>query len=118
MNWYVKTLKQYADFTGRAGKKEYWMFFIFHMLFAYVPIILGAALDSPALMFTTVVYVFATLVPSIAVSVRRMHDVGKSGWYALIPYYNFYLSFQEGELGYNQYGENPKKTRDIILQKV
>lgn len=118
MNWYLKALKQYANFSGRSRRKEYWMFFLFNMLFTYGTVILAAALDVPALMFLAVIYVFATLVPGIAVAVRRMHDVGKSGWYALIPYYNLYLCCLNSESGDNQYGENPKKTEDAILQKV
>jgi len=118
MNWYLKTLKQYADFSGRARRKEYWMFFLINMLFTYGTVILAVALDVPALMFAAVIYAFATLVPSMAVAVRRMHDIGKSGWYALIPYYNLYLICLDSEEMDNQYGMNPKRTPDATLQKV
>jgi uncharacterized membrane protein YhaH (DUF805 family) len=118
MTWYLKVLKQYADFIGRARRKEYWMFFLFHMLFTFGTAILSIALDVPALMFAVVIYVFASLVPGIAVSVRRMHDIGKSGWYALLPYYNVYLLCLDSEQGNNQFGRNPKETQDAILQKV
>lgn len=118
MNWYLKALKQYADFSGRARRKEYWMFFLFNMIFSYGTVFLAFALDVPALMFLTIIYVFATLIPGIAVGVRRMHDIGKSGWYILIPYYNLYLVCCNGQLEGNQYGPNPKKTEDVTLQKV
>jgi len=49
------------------------------------------------------------LVPSVAVAIRRMHDVGKSGWYALIPLYNLILACTEGVKGINEYGDDPKQ---------
>ena len=52
------------------------------------------------------------LVPAIAVTVRRMHDVGKSGWYMLIPFYNLYLSIIDSQPGNNEYGPNPKTGDD------
>lgn len=54
------------------------------------------------------VYSLAVLVPSIAVAVRRMHDVNKSGWFILIPIYNLILAVTEGDKGSNQYGPDPK----------
>jgi uncharacterized membrane protein YhaH (DUF805 family) len=56
------------------------------------------------------VYSLALLVPSIAVGVRRMHDVGKSGWFILIPIYNLILACTEGTQGENEYGADPKAT--------
>jgi uncharacterized membrane protein YhaH (DUF805 family) len=63
------------------------------------------------IMDTTVlanIYTLVVLIPSIAVGVRRMHDVGKSGWFILIPIYNLILAFTEGEKGENVYGTDPK----------
>jgi uncharacterized membrane protein YhaH (DUF805 family) len=79
---------------------------------------LALAAEVPALLFLAVIYTFAVLVPSLAVGVRRMHDVGKSGWYLLIPIYSFILAVTDSETGENRYGENPKETRDVKLQKV
>ena len=118
MNWYLKVISQYADFSGRARRKEYWMFFLFNMIFAYGLQILAFAAEVPALLFAAVIYTFAVLIPSLAVGVRRMHDVGKSGWYILIPIYSFVLAVTEGEQGENQYGKDPKATQDVKLQKV
>ncbi|MFZ1458042.1 MAG: DUF805 domain-containing protein [Saprospiraceae bacterium] len=50
----------------------------------------------------------ALFIPSLAVAIRRMHDVGKSGWYCLIPFYNLILALTEGEKGLNEYGPDPK----------
>ena len=58
-------------------------------------------------------YGLAIIIPSIAVTVRRMHDVGKSGWYLLIPLYNFILSVTDGDSGDNEYGSNPKIEEEV-----
>jgi len=118
MNWYLKALKQYADFTGRSRRKEFWMFVLFHLIFLYGTLIIGAVLDVPALLYVAVIYALATLVPYWALAVRRMHDIGKSGWYFLIPYYNIYLCCVNGETGENQYGSDPKEQEHTSLQKV
>jgi len=118
MNWYLKAFKQYADFSGRARRKEFWMFLLFHLIFLYTPMILGTILDTPALMMVTVIYVLVALVPYLALAVRRMHDIGKSGWYLLIPYYNIYLCCLNSEFGDNQYGPDPKANENPTLQKV
>ena len=59
------------------------------------------------------IYTLGILLPSIAVAVRRMHDVGKSGWYILIPIYNFILSVTEGDKGKNKYGTDPKSSESF-----
>ena len=113
MKWFLKVIKDnYANFEGRARRKEYWMFALFHLIFVYGGLILlglvAYAVDAPALIAIIYIYIFATLVPAIAVNTRRMHDVGKSGWYQLIPLYSFILAVTEGDRGPNQYGEDPK----------
>ena len=65
------------------------------------------------------IYSLAVLVPSIAVAIRRMHDIGKSGWFILIPFYNLYLFSIEGEKGTNEYGPNPKNPEmDDVLDHL
>ena len=105
MNWYLKVLKQYADFNGRARREEYWMFVLFNMIFAFVFGFVCGLIGAPGL---SNLYTLAILLPSIAVGVRRMHDVGKSGWFLLIPIYNLILAVTEGEKRENQYGQDPK----------
>ena len=114
MEWYLKVLRQYADFNGRARRKEFWMFVLFNLIFAIVANVLDY-------MFGTVyifagIYGLAMLIPGLAVSVRRLHDVGKSGWMllvGLIPVVGgiwlFVLSVMDSQPGTNQYGENPKE---------
>ncbi len=113
MKWYLKAVKDnYANFKGRARRKEYWMFFLFNIIFiyalAFLSGLLAASTESAAPMMIYFIYVLATFIPSLAVGVRRMHDVGKSGWFLLIPIYSFILAVTEGEKGANQYGADPK----------
>ncbi len=118
MNWYLKALKNYAGFEGRSRRKEYWMFFLFNMLITYGLLILATVTELPVLMFAGVLYVFGTLIPGIALAVRRMHDVGKSGWFILVPIYSFILICTEGEKDDNKYGANPKLEASATMQKV
>lgn len=120
MNWYLKVLKQYADFSGRARRKEYWMFVLFNMIFAIIAIILDNVLgltagELPYGVFYFL-YVLAILIPGLAVAVRRLHDVGKSGWMILISLipligaiWLLVLMVTDSNPGENQYGPNPKE---------
>ena len=100
MNYYFEVFKKYAEFSGRARRKEYWMFMLFHIIIAYALVFLMVAF--PAAVFVYWAYFLGSFIPSIAVSVRRMHDVGKSGWYILIPFYNLILYCTNGEEGKNE----------------
>ena len=106
MNWYLEVFKKYAVFQGRARRKEYWYFFLFNLLFGYAIAFFSVWISFPAIYL---IYLLASLIPGIAVSVRRMHDVNKSGWFILIPIYNLILCCTEGTQGPNQYGTDPKR---------
>ncbi|MDN3620121.1 DUF805 domain-containing protein [Polaribacter undariae] len=113
MNWYIKVIKQYSDFKGRARRQEYWMFILINTIisigFMFMDKMFGTnygELGEDGYLET--LYSLAVLVPYIAVTARRMHDVGKSGWYMLIPIYNFILACSNSENGENKWGENPK----------
>lgn len=111
MNWYLEVLKKYAVFSGRARRKEYWMFFLFNLIIGLVlGLIEGIADINPTSDESILanIYQLAILIPSIAVGVRRMHDVGKSGWFLLIPIYNLIIACSDGEKGENEYGADPK----------
>lgn len=123
MEWYLKVVRDnYANFEGRARRQEYWMFYLFNMIFTfllYIPLIAAAAMESDALMLTggilLMLYILAIIIPSIAVSVRRLHDQDKSGsWYfvTFIPFIGgiwlLILMVTEGTHGPNQYGPDPK----------
>jgi uncharacterized membrane protein YhaH (DUF805 family) len=82
MEWYIQAIKKYADFSGRARRKEYWMFFLFNFIFAIVIAFVEALIGSPGVI--GMIYSLALLIPGIAVSVRRLHDTGRSGWWLLV----------------------------------
>lgn len=106
MKWYLQVLKKYAIFSGRAGRSEYWYFTLFTFIFSIVLTMCDVWLGTR---FLSNIYSLALLVPSISVGVRRMHDVNKSGWYLLIPIYNFILACTEGTVGPNEYGSDPNR---------
>ena len=118
MDYYLKALKNYAVFTGRSRRKEYWMFVLFNMIFSFlVGIVDGFAGTFDEASQTGIfssIYALAVIIPSISVAVRRMHDVGKSGWYILIPIYNFILVCTDGDSEDNEYGSNPKKQEELV----
>lgn len=109
MNWWLKCLKQYFDFKGRARRKEYWMFALISYIIYYSVLIICVKSELYESAVEWVLIFFLTMtIPSISVAVRRMHDVGKSGWFALIPIYNLILTVTEGERMENKYGPDPK----------
>lgn len=85
--------KRYTKFDGRASRSEYWWFCLFYFIACNIPVI-------------GLLVMLGLLVPSFAVAWRRMHDVNKAGWYALIPIYSLILAIKESE-GPNQYGSAP-----------
>jgi uncharacterized membrane protein YhaH (DUF805 family) len=87
MSWFVKCVKHYADFSGRARRKEYWMFVLFYLIFA-IPVYVVAYMitTSIPLMILFYAYLLSLAVPLLAVQTRRLHDVGKSGKLLLLVY--------------------------------
>ena len=94
MKNYILALKRYADFKGKSSRAEFWHFFLVNYSVTMVASFFGVFIGFPLLGF---IYALATIIPNLAVGVRRMHDVGKSGWFFLIPFYNLYLAIQNGE---------------------
>ncbi|WP_446470015.1 DUF805 domain-containing protein [Xenorhabdus stockiae] len=117
MNWYVQVLKNYADFSGRARRKEYWMFYFFNMLAFLAVCILGAILGETIGSILVVLYALITFIPSLAVTVRRLHDTDRSGWWFLLVFVPiggivvFIFTLLEGTEGSNEYGADPKGLR-------
>jgi len=116
MNYYFEVFKKYAVFDGRARRKEYWMFFLFNFLILLALSIIGKIADinsEDGWNFLNGIYWLATVIPLIAVGVRRMHDVNKSGWYLLIPIYNLILACTDGTRGNNEYGLDPREVGGV-----
>jgi len=114
MNYYLEVLKKYAVFSGRARRAEYWYFALFNAIISIILSIISIAIGDK-LIILWIVYSLAVLIPSIAVSVRRMHDIGKNGWtilIGLIPFIGaiwlFVLTILDSNPGENKYGPNQK----------
>lgn len=114
MGYYFGCLRKYATFTGRARRKEFWMFLLFSTIIAIVCRVLDSSLDTGMLIGN--IYSIAILLPSFAVWCRRFHDIGKSGWWiliSLVPIVGAILCIvyacKDSAQGENQYGPNPKQ---------
>ena len=111
MNWYLEAFKKYAVFSGRARRKEYWMFFLFNLVIAFVLGLISGVVGITSESDQSVlgnIYLLAVLIPSIAVGVRRMHDTDHSGWWLLVPIVNLVFAVSEGTRGDNRFGSDPK----------
>lgn len=124
IEWYLKVVKDnYANFNGRARRSEYWYFTLVNILVAIPLFILTTFV--PALIFVYWLYTLAVLIPGIAAVVRRLHDVGKSGWFYFIvliplvgPIWLLVLLCTEGDSGSNEYGEDPKRPFDNEINEI
>jgi uncharacterized membrane protein YhaH (DUF805 family) len=118
VSWYLEVLRKYAQFDGRARRKEYWMFGLINVVISFGLGLVGGMMGMGGEMGMNVlalIYTLAILVPSLAVGVRRLHDTGRSGMWlfiALIPLIGaialLVFAVQDSEAGSNQYGSNPK----------
>lgn len=119
MKWFIKCIKHYVDFSGRARRKEYWMFTLFNCIFGFVLGIIDGVAEIAGISGIAVLgYLYSgfILLPSIALCVRRLHDVGKSGWFYLIglipivgSIWLLVLFCTAGQPGENKWGPNPKE---------
>ncbi|MCB1687040.1 MAG: DUF805 domain-containing protein [Halioglobus sp.] len=119
MNWYLEVLKKYAQFSGRARRKEYWFFVLFNLLIsialAIVDSLTGTLDTETGYGLLSGIYSLAVFIPSMAVGFRRLHDTGRSAWWiliALIPLIGVIVLLvfmvQDSEEGENKYGPSPK----------
>lgn len=129
MKWFIKCLRQYADFSGRARRKEYWLFKVFYFLTFLVVALICALLqgmlnelsggyhdNQSIFMIIPIIVYLGLIIPSLAVSVRRMHDVGMSGWFLLINLIPsiggliyFIFTLFDSQPYKNKWGSNPKE---------
>ena len=117
MNWYLEVLKKYAVFSGRSRRSEFWYFVLFNAIIGIVLSIIDRAIGttSAGSGLLNGLYSLAVLIPSIGVSIRRLHDTNRSGWWillGLIPIVGWIILIvwyaQDSNPGDNQYGSNPK----------
>jgi len=129
--YFIDTLKnRYAAFKGRATRSEYWYFVLYSIIIAIILAFVDAMVVNPLLgiqpgpegsdtSVISTIFSLAILIPSVALGIRRLHDIGKSGWWILlgiIPIVNFigalvliYFCTRDSQPGENQYGQNPKE---------
>jgi len=119
MNWYLEVFKNYAVFGGRARRKEYWYFALFNFLvfflLTFIDSVIGSFNSEVGIGLLGGIYSLAVLIPAIAVSVRRLHDTNRSGWWLLIELIPvigtivlLIFMVQDSQPSENQYGLNPK----------
>jgi len=108
MRYYFTVLRKYANVEGRASRAEYWNFILFSYLFSVVIAFIEIKLHTS---FLSMTYLVAIMLPSLAVGMRRMHDLGKYGSYALIPGYSLILACLPGNKGSNTYGPPPQSQK-------
>jgi uncharacterized membrane protein YhaH (DUF805 family) len=117
MGWYMQALKKYAVFSGRSRRKEYWFFLLFAIVISIVlgviDVMIGTHMEGVGLL--SGLYALAILIPSIALTVRRLHDINKSGWWILIGFVPIVgaiilliFALTGGTPGDNKYGADPK----------
>ena len=120
MNYYIDCItKKYVCFSGRARRKEYWMFALFNFIAALIVGFIGGflagATDVSAFALLGTIYNLAVILPAMGVLIRRLHDIGKSGWWwliGLVPFVGWIVILVfcclDSQPGGNQYGPNPK----------
>ena len=134
MEWMLLPLRRYAEFSGRSRRKEFWLFFLFQFLVsAAIGIVFGrpsyeqyggffgfsTSLTGPGGVVQNL-FGLAMFIPSLAVSVRRLHDIDRSGWFLLlllVPILGWFtllvMYCLDGNRGYNRFGPDPKNPMDI-----
>lgn len=127
MEWYLNAFRNYATFSGRARRKEFWMFVLFNVIAGIVigmaDSTLGFVNYETGIGMLSKLYGMIVFIPYLALTVRRLHDTGRSGWWVLIylvPLIGIlvllFFASLEGEAGENQYGKNPKEI-DLLENK-
>jgi uncharacterized membrane protein YhaH (DUF805 family) len=89
LNTFMGSLKKYVDFSGRATRKEFWTYVFFYYLLSFSAGLIDGFLQ---LDFVGNLVVLGLTIPYVSCAARRMHDVGKSGWFMIVPIYNFILA--------------------------
>ena len=119
MNFFLDALKQYADFSGRATRQQYWMFYLFYLIIylalTVIEITLGLYDKEVDMGLFTTIFMLGLLIPSLAILARRLHDIGRTGWWILlivIPFVGalvlLIFAVLDSEYGENKYGNSIK----------
>ncbi|MBO0589251.1 DUF805 domain-containing protein [Sporosarcina sp. E16_8] len=119
MSWIIESFRNTFNFSGRARRTEYWLFYLFTIVISFIMSIVDIALGldfSDELGVFTLIFLLIILIPGLSVTVRRLHDSGKSGFWILLNFIPlignfivFILTLLDSQSELNQYGPNPKK---------
>ena len=126
MSWYLEALKKYAVFSGRSRRREYWYFVLFNIIvgivLGWIDALLGTRGSYAGAGLLSGIYGLAVLIPTLAVTVRRLHDIDRSGWWILIglvPLIGVIVllvfALLDGTPGDNRYGPNPKGATSRVI---
>jgi uncharacterized membrane protein YhaH (DUF805 family) len=120
LSWFIEALRKYAVFSGRSRRKEYWFFVLFVVIISIVLSIIDGLIGtsrSTGVGLLSTIFSLAILIPNISVSVRRLHDIDRTGWWiliSLVPLVGWIVllvfNVQDSTPGTNRYGPNPKST--------
>lgn len=116
MNWYIAVLKKYTVFNGRAIRSEYWYFILINTIITFILIAIGKSIGNNLL---DTIYSLGVFIPTLAVTARRLHDIGKSGWWQLLLFIPILgiiiliIFLTKDSMPFdNLYGSNPKELLD------
>lgn len=109
IGYFKRGLQNYANFNGRDTRPQYWWYILGYVIIAIIASTISRTTGS---MLVYYLVILAFFLPNLAAGVRRLHDLGKSGWFILIPIYNIILLATEGEDRDNEYGPNPRRTEN------
>jgi uncharacterized membrane protein YhaH (DUF805 family) len=117
LNYYIMGLKKYFLFQGRSRRSEYWYFFLANLILGlltdFIDGLEGLA-DEGAQGPIGIICTLIHFIPSISTGIRRMHDINRSGWWILVPIYSLFLLAKDGDVGMNDYGDDPKNPMQNI----
>ena len=126
MSYYLEVLKKYAVFSGRARRAEYWYFVLFNIIvlivLSLIDTLLGTTTGVSSFGILSGIYSLAVLIPTLAVTVRRLHDIDRTGWWILINLIPLVgtivllvFAVTDGTPGNNKYGPNPKEVTSRVI---
>jgi uncharacterized membrane protein YhaH (DUF805 family) len=111
MKEWIKAITRYNDFQGRSSRKELWQYYLWNyslsFILSFVDVVLRVYVFRKfwAGPYLSISFLILTLLPSISIAIRRMHDIGKSGWFSLVPIYGPLIClFKKGDISANKYG--------------
>ena len=127
MEYFISVVRDnYINFDGRARRKEFWTFHFFSSIFSIFALFVDSSLGLIDTIGFNIIYTLIIFCPAVAVSIRRMHDINKSGWWLILSIFVFpviYLACKDSDIGHNDYGSSKKypyssdSGKDIIFDE-